>query len=112
MNDFFKDLLEKQQARLKLVSICFVVSLLSLVSGAYKHQLGDGLAVLLESTGGMILFAPVACTVLIVLAKLILTPILQRSEDYYFANDDIEQDMKEFLQEEENKTHEGVCHHV
>ena len=37
----------------------------------------------LQKPGGMVVFAFVGCWILIILAKLILTPLLQRDEDYY-----------------------------
>ena len=37
----------------------------------------------LQKPGGMIAFAFGGCWILIILAKLIMTPLLQRDEDYY-----------------------------
>ena len=37
----------------------------------------------LQKPGGMVIFSFVGCWILIILAKLIMTPLLQRDEDYY-----------------------------
>lgn len=42
----------------------------------------------LERPEGMPLFGFFGCAVLIVMAKVIMTPILQRDEDYYDEGDD------------------------
>ena len=53
-------------------------------AGAYDSNAEN----LLERPGAMILFAFVGCWLLILLAKLILTPLLQREENYYEEGSD------------------------
>lgn len=47
-----------------------------------------GAETILEMPCGILVFSFAGCSVLIVVAKIILTPILQRDEDYYRKGDD------------------------
>lgn len=44
--------------------------------------------IFLEKPGGMVGFSFIGCWVLIILAKLIMSPLLQRDEDYYQKGND------------------------
>lgn len=47
-----------------------------------------GAETILEMPGGILAFSFAGCSLLIIVAKIILTPILQRDEDYYRKGDD------------------------
>lgn len=76
------DLVGNRSKRFKVISIA---ALLALVVFAVTFALGgyNESEHLLQKPGGMIVFAFVGCWILIILAKLIMTPLLQRDEDYY-----------------------------
>ena len=67
---------------MKVIGACFglaaVVFIIAFALGAYDEP-----EHFLQRPGGMFLFAFVGCWILIILAKLIMTPLLQRDEDYY-----------------------------
>ena len=76
------DLVGDSAKRFKVIFIAAALALAVFAAtfalGAYSE--GDHL---LQKPGGMIAFAFVGCWILIILAKLIMTPLLQRDEDYY-----------------------------
>ena len=76
------DLVGDRTKRFKVISLA---AALALVVFAVTFALGgySEAEFLLQKPGGMVLFAFVGCWILIILAKLILTPLLQRDEDYY-----------------------------
>ena len=61
-----------------MAALALVVFVITFALGGYGES--DHL---LQKPGGMIVFAFVGCWILIILAKLIMTPLLQRDEDYY-----------------------------
>ncbi len=69
----------------KRTKVILLAAVLALVVFAVTFAMGgyDGAEHLLQKPGGMILFAFAGCWILIILAKLIMTPLLQRDEDYY-----------------------------
>ena len=76
------DLVGDRTKRFKVISLAaalaLVVFAVTFALGGYSEP-----EFLLQKPGGMVLFAFVGCWILIILAKLILTPLLQRDEDYY-----------------------------
>lgn len=76
------DLIGDRAKRFKVITIAAALALLvfavTFTLGGYSES--DHL---LQKPGGMIAFAFVGCWILIILAKLIMTPLLQRDEDYY-----------------------------
>lgn len=77
------DLIANRRRRLLAVFVALALGLCSFAiafaCGAYE----SGAENLLERPGGMILFAFLGCWLLIFVAKLVLTPLLQREENYY-----------------------------
>ena len=61
-----------------MAALALVVFVITFALGGYSES-----EHLLQKPGGMIVFAFVGCWILIILAKLIMTPLLQRDEDYY-----------------------------
>ena len=82
------DLINQRRRRLQAIFLALILGLaafaVAFATGTYESEGGN----LLERPGGMILFAFIGCWVLILLAKLILTPLLQRNEDYYEEGSD------------------------
>ena len=78
MIDLVAESAKRTKAVLTAAVLALVVFAVTFLLGAY-----DGAEHFLEKAGGMIAFAFVGCWVLIILAKLIMTPLLQRDEDYY-----------------------------
>ena len=82
------DLINNRRRRFQAIFLALLSGLaafaVAFATGAYESEGGT----LLERPGGMILFAFIGCWVLILLAKLILTPLLQRNEDYYEEGSD------------------------
>ncbi len=76
------DLVGERSKRIKVISIAAALALavfaVAFAMGAYSES-----EHFLQKPGGMIVFAFVGCWILIILAKLIMTPLLQRDEDYY-----------------------------
>ena len=76
------DLIGDRAKRFKVISIAAALALAVFVAtfamGGYSES-----EHFLQKPGGMIAFAFVGCWILIILAKLIMTPLLQRDEDYY-----------------------------
>jgi len=76
------DLVGNRAKRIKVILMMLGLALLTFVItfalGAY-----DKPEHFLQKPGGMVVFAFAGCWVLIILAKLIMTPLLQRDEDYY-----------------------------
>jgi len=52
---------------------------IAFLNGAYESE-AEGF---LERPGGMVIFSFAGCWILIIMAKIIMTPLLQRDEDYY-----------------------------
>ena len=82
------DLVGNKSLRNKVMAMCFVLGMvffgIAWAAEAYDMNSQE----LLMLPGGMIAFSFVGCWVLIILAKLILTPLLQREEDYYQKGND------------------------
>ena len=76
------DLVNDTVKRKKVIGICLglaaVVFIITFALGGYSEP-----EHFLQKPGAMALFAFVGCWILIILAKLIMTPLLQRDEDYY-----------------------------
>ena len=76
------DLVGDRSKRFKVIllmaALAAVVFVIAFAMGGYSEP-----EHFLEKPGGMIAFAFVGCWILIILAKLIMTPLLQRDEDYY-----------------------------
>ena len=76
------DLVGDRSKRFKVISLAailaLVVFIVTFALGGYSES-----EHLLQKPGGMVAFAFVGCWILIILAKLIMTPLLQRDEDYY-----------------------------
>ena len=76
------DLVGDNAKRIKVISIAaacaLVVFAATFALGGYHEP-----EHFLQQPGGMIAFAFVGCWILIILAKVIMTPLLQRDEDYY-----------------------------
>ena len=77
------DLIAKRRQRLMAIVFALALGLVAFTAaiglGAYESDTEN----LLERPGGMILFAFFGCWLLILVAKLVLTPLLQREENYY-----------------------------
>ena len=78
MIDLVGDSAKRTKVILLAAALALVTFVIAFVLGAY-----DGAEHFLQKPGGMIVFSFVGCWVLIILAKLIMTPLLQRDEDYY-----------------------------
>ena len=82
------DLIANRRRRLMAILLALVLGLIAFAAamglGAYESDAEN----LLERPGGMILFAFFGCWLLILVAKLILTPLLQREETYYEEGSD------------------------
>ncbi len=82
------DLITNRRQRLRAILFALILGILAFAvamsAGAYDSNAEN----LLERPGAMILFAFVGCWLLILLAKLILTPLLQREENYYEEGSD------------------------
>ena len=76
------DLVGDRSKRFKVIAIAAVLALVvfavAFALGGYSEP-----EHLLQKPGGMIAFAFVGCWILIILAKLVMTPLLQRDENYY-----------------------------
>lgn len=79
MIDLIKDSELRRKIMYSSLLIGALIAAVAYACGAYHHEGGN----ILERPGGMVIFAFLACTALIVMAKLIMTPLLQRDEDYY-----------------------------
>jgi hypothetical protein len=77
------DLIGDSKKRNKVMLLFLVLGLIvfgiASSCGVYESDAEN----ILERPGMMIVFSFVGCWVLIILAKLIMTPLLQRSENYY-----------------------------
>jgi len=82
------DLINNRRRRFQAIFLALILGLaafaVAFATGTYESEGGT----LLERPGGMILFAFIGCWVLILLAKRVLTPLLQRDEDYYAEGSD------------------------
>ena len=82
------DLINNRRRRFQAIFLALLSGLaafaVAFATGAYE----SGSENLLERPGGMIIFAFIGCWLLILLAKLILPPLLQRNEDYYEEGSD------------------------
>ncbi len=76
------DLVGDVSKRYKVIGIACVLGLVVFVATFALGGYSDA-EHFLQKPGGMIVFAFIGCWILIILAKLIMTPILQRDEDYY-----------------------------
>jgi len=82
------DLVGNKSMRYKVMGMFLVLGLIffgiAWSVGAYDMNSHE----ILGLPGAMIAFSFVGCWLLIILAKLILTPLLQREEDYYQKGND------------------------
>lgn len=78
MMDLVGDSAKRTKVMIIAAALALATFAITFALGAYSEP-----EHLLQQPGGMIAFAFVGCWVLIILAKLILTPLLQRDEDYY-----------------------------
>ena len=76
------DLVGDRAKRFKVITLAAVLALVVFVVTFALGGYGES-EHFLQKPGGMIVFAFVGCWILIILAKLIMTPLLQRDEDYY-----------------------------
>ena len=77
------DLINDSQKRNKVI-LLFLLLGLAVFGFAYSCGVYESTAEnILERPGVMVGFSFVGCWVLIILAKLIMTPLLQRDENYY-----------------------------
>lgn len=84
MLDLIHDAAKRRQVILGAFVAALVCFGIAYAAGAYAGHAEEWL----ERPFMMILFGFVGCWVLIVLAKLVMTPLLQRDEDYYRKGDD------------------------
>ena len=84
MIDLIKDSALCKKYMMMFFAAALVITGIAWALGGY-HTNAEGI---LEMPGGMAAFAFLGCWVLIILAKLIMTPLLQRDEDYYQKGDD------------------------
>lgn len=86
------DLIGDSKKRSKVILLFLVLGLvvfgIALACGAYDSNAEN----ILERPGIMIGFSFVGCWLLIILAKLIMTPLLQRDENYYEEEGDDDSD--------------------
>ncbi len=77
------DLVGDSRKRWRVIGLCLCLGLIvfafAFLNGAYDGHSEE----FLMKPGGMIVFSFAGCWVLIIMAKLIMTPLLQRDEDYY-----------------------------
>ena len=77
------DLVNDKGKRRKVIGAAFVIALIcfaiAYAAGAYSGHVEEWL----ERPFMILLFGFVGCWILIILAKIIMTPLLQRDEDYY-----------------------------
>jgi len=76
------DLIGNRSKRFKVIlsalGLAVLTFAITFALGGYEHA-----EHVLQKPGGMIVFTFAGCWILIILAKLIMTPLLQRDEDYY-----------------------------
>lgn len=77
------DLVNDKGKRCKVIGAAFVIALICFAI-AYSGHVEEWL----ERPFMILLFGFVGCWILIILAKIIMTPLLQRDEDYYQKGDD------------------------
>lgn len=82
------DLINDKKRRNKIMAACFIIAValfgVAWISGVYSEPAHE----LLEKPFMMVAFGFIGCWILIIAAKLIMTPLLQRDEDYYQKGDD------------------------
>ncbi|MGN0941021.1 MAG: hypothetical protein ACI4OA_04875 [Selenomonadaceae bacterium] len=82
------DLISEKSKRYKFIIGSFVLALaflaISFACGVYTNPAHE----ILERPFAIFIFGFIGCWVLIILAKIIMTPLLQRDEDYYQKGDD------------------------
>ena len=83
------DLMDTKK-RYKLILICFLIALVFFFIGKYYGVYDLPHHDFLEKPFGMAMFGLIGCGILIVMAKIVMTPLLQRDEDYYQKGDDDE----------------------
>lgn len=82
------DLIANRRQRLMAILLALVLGLVAFTAAIGLGAYESGAEHLLEQPGGMILFAFFGCWLLILVAKLVLTPLLQRKENYYEEGSD------------------------
>ena len=82
------DLVNDGKKRRKVIGLAFVIALIcfaiAYAAGAYSGHVEEWL----ERPFMILIFGFIGCWILIILAKIIMTPLLQRDEDYYQKGDD------------------------
>lgn len=82
------DLIHDKTCRNKIITACFLLAValfgIAWASGVYDEPAHE----LLEKPFMMVVFGFIGCWILIIAAKLIMTPLLQRDEDYYQKGED------------------------
>lgn len=84
MIDLVKDRALCKKYMLMFLAASLIIAGAAWAMGAYH----PGAESILEMPGGMVIFSFVGCWILIILAKLVMTPVLQRDEDYYEKGDE------------------------
>ena len=82
------DLITNRRQRLRAILFALILGILAFAAAMSAGAYASNADHLLQRPGAMILFAFVGCWLLILLAKLILTPLLQREENYYEEGSD------------------------
>ena len=82
------DLIANRRQRLRTILLALVLGLAAFAIAFFSGTYESSAESLLERPGGMILFAFFGCWLLILVAKLVLTPLLQREEHYYEEGSD------------------------
>ena len=82
------DLVGNRKERWKcIIFFAFIAAFLVIIAwsfGIYHWKTES----VLEMPGGILAFSFCGCSILIIVAKIILTPLLQREEDYYQKGDE------------------------
>lgn len=78
------DMTKRKKAMLLCLALAAFSFVVAQVMGAYDQPAHE----LLERQFMILIFGFAGCAVLIVMAKLIMSPLLQRDEDYYQKGDD------------------------
>jgi hypothetical protein len=84
MFDLIQDVHKRRKVILGALVAALVCFGIAYATGAYAGPAEEWL----EKPFMMLIFGFIGCWVLIILAKLIMTPLLQRDEDYYRKGDD------------------------
>lgn len=77
------DLVKNRRQRLKSIFFCLALGIITFLIGLSMNAYKSNSPNPFDRPGIMLIFAFIGCGCLILLAKKIMTPLLQRAETYY-----------------------------